>query len=121
MTSPTPHIDKLKQVTSFTMLHPLAWILCTLALAALSLARAVDVETAAEVAAAHPDSPRQDKQLTNAPRSFRPSANRPRGKPADRVYVTPCIKKCINKTYGRSGCSAADDWHCLCRYVCFPP
>lgn len=93
------------------MLQPLAWILYALSLAALSLARAVDLETAV-AAMAYRDSlsPRQDKQ-PNDPRGFRPSANRP----VDRVYVTPCIKKCINKTYGRSGCSAADDWHCLCR------
>lgn len=97
------------------MLQPLAWILYALPLAALSLARAVDLETAA-IAMAYRDIPKQDKQQsTNAPRTFRSSANRPGGKPADRVYVTPCIKKCINKTYGRSGCSAADDWHCLCR------
>ncbi|KAK0750099.1 hypothetical protein B0T18DRAFT_389580 [Schizothecium vesticola] len=87
------------------MVQLLASILCANALAALSLARAVDLETAFVIVTAYQDDSQGDKHPKEppAPRSPSPTVHRPGEKPFDRVYVTPCIK------------NAANDWRCLCR------
>ncbi|KAK1833430.1 hypothetical protein QBC39DRAFT_346041 [Podospora conica] len=93
----------------------LSEILCAMAWISLSLARPGNLETNVKIATPYQNNGNQLKD-PNVPRSPSPAvAQWRREKPVDKVYVTPCIKKCMNKTYQPSGCSSVYDWPCLCR------